>query len=314
MDDLRRWRVRSMLILVLATSTVLVWGLPYAVNLSQGGGEYLTVSFLDVGQGDSILITSPDGVRALIDGGPDSAVLRELGERMGFFNRRLDVVLATHPDLDHIGGLVDVLKRYLVTLVIQTESQNETNVARAYAKAVNNSNAEVLFARRGQRIFLGADTVLEVLFPEYHALYKDPNTASIVVRVVYGDTAFMLTGDAPLVIEEYLVATEPTEGLRSEVLKVGHHGSRTSTAENFVATVSPVYGVISAGFNNRFGHPHEEVVETLLNAEVEILNTADLGTITFYSDGRNVWREEDREKFFVKWLDKIKLNISNKLH
>jgi competence protein ComEC len=148
-----------------------------------------------------------------------------------------------------------------------------------------------VYARRGQEISLGASTTLTIIYPEGSVADLESNTASIVLKVTYGTTSFLLTGDSPKNIEEYLVLTQG-DGLQSTVLKVGHHGSRTSTSELFLDAVQPTYAVISAGRDNRYGHPHTEVTDALFNAGVEILATADMGTITFMSDGATVWREE----------------------
>lgn len=272
------------------------WVAPYlegagGASVTNGrGSEYLQVSFLDVGQGDSILIETPDGVQVLVDGGPDGTVLRELSSAMGFFDKTIDVVIGTHPHADHVGGLIDVLERYQVAHVIRTDNENGDGMDETYYSRVAAEGAIVTYARRGQRIALGASTTLEVLYPEGEVRELDTNTSSIVARLVYGSTSFLLTGDSPKNIEEYLVLTEG-EHLKSDVLKAGHHGSRTSTSELFLDEVAPQFAVITSGKNNSYGHPHVEVTDALFNAGAEILNTAELGTITFYSDGSKVWVE-----------------------
>lgn len=247
----------------------------------------LCVVFLDVGQGDAIFIQSPSGEQILIDSGRDNSVLRQLGEVMSFSDRDLDYILATHPDADHVGGLAAVLDRFNVSEVIRTENESETGVWEAVVRKVEEEGAVVHYARRGQRYDLGDNVYLEILFPDIDASELESNTASIVARVVYKDTAFMLTGDSPKSIEEYLVLIEG-ENLESTVLKVGHHGSRTSTSELFLAEVDPDYAVISAGADNSYGHPHLEVTDALFNFGVETLSTAESGNVIFWSDGTNV--------------------------
>ncbi|MCB9810769.1 MAG: MBL fold metallo-hydrolase [Candidatus Nomurabacteria bacterium] len=252
---------------------------------------YLTVTFLDVGQGDAIYIETPDGVQALIDGGANNAVLRELGKQMPLFDRSLDVVLATHPDKDHIGGLVDVLKRYEVANIIRTNNEGETATIDAFNLAVSNEGTAISYATAGQQLALGASTSVLILSPAGDVTDLESNTSSIVAQLRYGEVEFMLTGDAPVSIEKYLVDTFG-EALESEVLKFGHHGSRTSTADEFLDTVDPQYGVVSAGQDNRYGHPHKEVIEKAESRGVDIFNTADIGTIVFKTDGKDVWVEE----------------------
>jgi competence protein ComEC len=287
-------RMRLLLIVTLLGLANLVWVVPLVASdlVAQVGGwqrvPYLQVHFLDVGQGDAIFIETPDGVQVLIDGGPDATVLRELSKVMPFYDRTIDVVVGTHPDKDHVGGLTDVLERYEVALIVKTENVNDTSVSRLFESRVAEEEAEVFFARRGQRLALGASTTLEILYPESNPADMESNAASIVARLIYGDIAFMLTGDSPKSIEEYLVLVEG-ENLASDVLKVGHHGSRTSTSELFLDEVQPTYAVVSAGADNQYGHPHVEVTDALFNAGAKVYETAEVGTVTFMSDGETVW-------------------------
>lgn len=247
----------------------------------------LCVAFLNVGQGDAIFIQSPAGTQLLIDGGRGSDVLRELSEVLGFFDRDIDYVLATHPDADHIGGLMEVFTRYRVENFIRTANEADTEMWRAVENLSEAEGSAIYYARRGQEYNLGGGVVLEILFPDVDTVGMESNKASIVARLIYGETEFMLTGDSPKSIEEYLVLVEG-EHLKSEVLKVGHHGSRTSTAELFLAEVSPDYAVISAGADNPYGHPHTEVTDMLFNYGMETFVTAEDGRIVFWSDGQSV--------------------------
>lgn len=254
--------------------------------------DTLTVAFLDVGQGDAIYIETPDGVQALIDGGPDSSVLRELPRVMPWFDRSLDVVVATHPDKDHIAGLVDVLARYEVATIVRTENESDTAVSSAFILvAAEEAGATTHFARAGDVLALGASTTLTLFSPASNPAEWESNNSSIVARLTYGEADFLLTGDAGVGIEEYLVATYGTV-LESEVLKLGHHGSDTSTSPLFLHMVSPLYAVVLAGADNRYGHPHRAVVERVVAAGSQLVSTADSGTIVFKSDGVQVWREE----------------------
>lgn len=246
--------------------------------------ELLCVVFLDVGQGDSIFIQSPSGTQMLIDGGRDSSVLRELSAVMQTSDRSIDYLLMTHPDSDHVGGLIEVFERYQIASLIRTNNINEGPVGDLLAKKEANEKATTYIARRGQLIDLGAGVALEILFPDRDVSQLESNTASVVAKVTYGDHSFMLTGDAPKSIEEYLVLTHG-ETLESTVLKVGHHGSRTSTSALFLAHVRPQVGVISAGADNQYGHPHEEVVESLVAIGVELYQTGEDGRVVFHSDG-----------------------------
>jgi competence protein ComEC len=252
--------------------------------------QYLSVRFLDVGQGDAIHIQTPDGYELLIDGGPTSLVLRELADGRSFFDSTIDLVLATHPDSDHIGGLVDVLARYQVATIIQTNNINDTPAAAAYDDSVVNERAQMVQAQTGQIIQLGASTTVRILSPSGDTALWRSNAASIIVQVSYGEIDFLLTGDAPLETEEYLVGLY-AQSLQSEVLKLGHHGSKTSSSGVFLDTVQPDFAVVSAELNGRYGHPHAEVIERVTQRNIQITSTAQAGTIEFLTDGVTVWQK-----------------------
>jgi len=247
----------------------------------------LLVSFLNVGQGDAILVVSPTGEQILIDGGPDRSVLRELPRRIGPLDRSLDLVIATHPDKDHIAGLADVFDRYDIDAFLDPNVANDTSYAQALTYAASTEEGiEMVVARRGMRVHIGGGAYLDVLFPDRDVASIEANTGSIVTRLVYRETSFMLTGDAPSAIEEWLVELDGSS-LASDVLKAGHHGSRTSTSEEWMAAVAPRFVVISAGEGNSYGHPHAEVVGRIQESGAQLLSTMD-GGVRFQSDGRTV--------------------------
>lgn len=268
-------------IVVLALCNALIW---YGVYW-QNREAVLTVAFLDVGQGDAIYIKSPTGNEVLVDGGPDGAVLRELGAIMPLYDRSIDVVIATHSDKDHIAGLIDAFRAYEVGMFIDSGVEADTSYHDALEEAVWREGAASVVARRGMNIQLGGGAYLVVLFPDRDAPNIETNQGSIVAKLVYGTTSFMLMGDSPDAIEEYLVMLDGNT-LDSDVLKVGHHGSRTSTQDSFLSLVTPSYAIISAGKDNSYGHPHTEVVEQLVRFGASILGTYEKGRIVIESDGK----------------------------
>lgn len=286
---------RSALILGVILSVLgMVSGIIGHALVRESEVHMLRLSFLDVGQGDAIFIETPGGRQILIDAGKNRSVVRQLSKHMPWYDRSIDIVIATHPDADHIGGLPDVLARYRVGLVIESSVKDETGAdAIAYEKAASNEaaeGAERLVAERGQIINLGDGARIEILFPDRSVPLIETNTGSIIARVIYGETSFLLTGDAPKAIEEYLVLLDG-KGLLSDVLKAGHHGSRTSSSLSFVGFVSPEYAIYSRGCHNTYGHPHDEVKETFAKLEIPTLDTCENGTITFVSNGKTVARE-----------------------
>jgi competence protein ComEC len=276
----------AVVVCALGVATFFVWHEVWA----RGHPGVLTVAFLDVGQGDALFIEAPNGSQMLIDGGVGMAVVRALGSVMPWHDRSIDVIIATHPDLDHIGGLPDVLARYDVGMVLESGVTDEGADQQAFLAAVEREGLATIPARHGMVLTLDEDVHLTILFPDTDVSRFDANTGSIVARLTYGDTSFLFTGDAPASIETYL-AGRYGEYLASDVLKLGHHGSRTSTHELFVGFVSPRYGIVSASCGNSYGHPHREVLETMVRFDVTVLQTCTEGTIIFESDGKSVRRK-----------------------
>lgn len=267
---------------LLFVATFFVWYVVFAES-----DKSLTVAFLNVGQGDSILIDTPNQQQILIDGGPNRQVLAEISKIMPFYDRSIDVVIATHPDSDHIGGLPEVLERYDVDFFIEPGVESTNAVSKELEKIVEEKKIKKILARRGMKLVLSDGAYLLILFPDRDTTNWDTNDASIVAKLVYGDTSFLFTGDSPQKIEKYLISLD-SESLDVDVLKAGHHGSKTSSSESFIGYTSPEYAIISAGKNNRYGHPHQEVIDILEKFGVKILRTDLVGSIIMKSDGENI--------------------------
>ncbi len=255
--------------------------------LTQLTGRDLVVAFLDVGQGDAIFIQAPNGRQLLIDGGPNGQVLRELGKVLPFYDRSLDVVLLTHPDQDHIGGLVEVLKRFQIDLLIRSNTTSTAAVYQELEQLVREKGIKEEIIITPERLTLGAGVELDILFPDQDTAGWETNDSSIVGKIRYGENSFLLTGDTPQKIEKYLVGKYGVF-LDSDVLKVGHHGSKNSSTEIFIGTVSPLYAVVSAGLNNRYGHPNQEVLDIFTQFKEQVLSTLGQGMIVFKTDGEKV--------------------------
>lgn len=247
------------------------------------------VSFLDVGQGDAIFIEAPSGAQILIDGGADSSLLRQLPTVMPWYDRTIDLVVATHPDNDHIGGLIDLLPRYAVANVLVPSTLADTHAWNVFLSEVGKEKtdgARIVTAERGTRISFG-DSYLEVLFPDRLLPGVETNTGCIVTRYVYRDTSFMLPCDTPGDVERYLAVLEK-DRLHADVLKAAHHGSKNSSSPLFVGYVDPAYGVYSRGCDNTYGHPAEHTKETFARFNIQTFDTCTDGTVTFVSDGSEV--------------------------
>ena len=278
-----RWIILSIFILV----DVLIWAM--AIRADRRG--ILTVAFLDVGQGDSIYIEAPNGNQVLIDGGASvGGVLHLLRQVMPFYDHSIDLVLATHPDQDHIGGLPMVLERMNVLGAITTENTSDTGTYNEFKKKILEKRVQHIIARSGEKFVLDNGVVLEILFPTQNVTGWETNKSSIVARLSYGNESFLFTGDSPQSIEKYLAEQKGTL-LHATILKLGHHGSRTSSAPEFLSAVNPDEVVISAGAGNRYGHPHKEVLDLLAQLKIPSVSTIDHGTIVFKTDGFGITME-----------------------
>jgi competence protein ComEC len=267
---------------LMLAATFFVW---YAVFAESRQG--LEIDFLDVGQGDAIFIQAPNGNQVLVDGGPNNAALRELSKVMPFYDRSIDMVIESHPDSDHINGLVGVLRRYKTDLLMESGVESENVAYQELKNLIREKNIQYVFTRRGMRVNLDNGLYLDILFPDRDVSGWDTNNASIVAKLVYANNSFLLTGDSPDKIEKFLVSLDGNR-LGSNVLKVSHHGSRTSTSEMFLGYVQPDYAVISVGKDNKYGHPHQETLDRLSQFQIPILRTDEKGTIKIKSDGENI--------------------------
>lgn len=276
------------LIFLLFIFTTTVWGMVWWETPS----KYLTVAFLDVGQGDAILITAPNKNQVLIDGGPDRSVIRALGEAMPFYDRSIDLVLGSHPDQDHIGGLSEVLERYKVTGFLESAFEATTAVYQKVQEGVKEEKASHLIAKEGTKIILAPDIYLEILSAKPATWgprggKPDSNYSSIVAKLTYASTSFLFMGDASLKLENQLLA-QNSRALKADVLKVSHHGAKSSNSLTFFKTVKPELAIISVGEKNRYNHPSPETIGWLKLAGIQALQTKDLGTIKLKSDGISV--------------------------
>ena len=250
---------------------VIVW------NISHFGDT--TVAFLDVGQGDSILI-SRGSYQILIDGGPDGTILMEqLGAQMPFWDRNIEIVIATHPDSDHIDGLVSVFKNYSVNQFWYTDAGKDTSVYRAlshYAK--NESGVEKIIAYSGLRANIVSGVHLDVIYPFKDAMgdIENINDSSITTLLTVGEEIFYFGGDLTSTIEDVLPLNDEIT-----ILKASHHGSKFSTSDTFLQKTAPRDVIISAGKDNRYGHPHKRVLQSVKNIGAQIFRTDQQGTIVY---------------------------------
>ena len=271
------------LIFFLLFSTIFIFYLDW-----HGADKGLTFAMLDIGQGDALFIESPTGTQLLVDGGPPGKILGQLSRVMPPFDRHIDGIIITNPDQDHIGGFLDVLKVYKVDKVFEPGTFTDSKTYQNLRNEIENKNIPDILARRGMRLDIGGGAYIDILFPDRDVLPWPTNDGSIVAKLVYGDTSIMLTGDATAKTEKLIMDKSKDIELRSTILKVGHHGSRTSTSPEFVKTIAPTYALVSNGKNNKYGHPHQETLNILSSFGAEIFRTDLLGNIIMKFNGQNV--------------------------
>ena len=248
------------------------------------------VVFLDIGQGDSILIKTKYNQQILIDGGPDNKVLDRLGRNLPFYDHDLDIVIATHPDAEHVAGLVSVPERYKVGLFLGGGLVHDTAIYKALGEMVQQKQIPARFVASRQVYDLGDNLFLDILYPNTSFVgqdIKDNNNASIIAKLTDGEVDYLFTGDATVETESELIKAYGAY-LNSEILKVGHHGSRTSTGDLFLQAVSPEAAVIQVGKQNRYGHPSAVILDRLGALNIPIFRNDELGDIKMVSDGESV--------------------------
>ncbi len=259
------------------TTTVSPATTPISTTVASG---ILSVHFINVGQGDSILIQTPTGASMLIDGGDtDTGVVQYLKSK-GV--TRLDIVVATHPHADHIGGLVQILQAVPVAKVITNGQPTTTRTYENFLDAIAAARSEYVEVKRGDTLNLGGLSFV-VLNPT-NIMSDDFNNNSIVLRLVYGTVSFLFEGDAQAAAEASMIASSVSP-VKATILKVGHHGSRTSSSPAFLALVKPEVAIYSAGITNDYGHPHPETLAALAAVGAKVYGTDVNGTVIVTSDG-----------------------------
>lgn len=267
--------------------TIIFMVLAGAFELFQGTvaitpGEELKVHFLDVGQGDSIFIELPTNETILIDASIKDASDKIINYLKEEKVSKIDYVFATHPHSDHIGGMSAVIKAFDIGQIYMPKAVTTTKTYENILLTIKDKNLKIKTAKAGNTIIDTDDLKLVVLAPNQDS-YESLNNYSIVLKLTYKEKSFLFTGDA-----ETLSEKEITGDVEADVLKVGHHGSRTSTSQAFLNKVNPSYAVISVGLNNDYKHPHQEVLDRLEKKNIKIYRTDQNGDIIFTTDGYNI--------------------------
>lgn len=261
-----------------------VWSQAY-ISSPVKESDILKVSFLDIGQGDSIYIEAPNGKQMIIDGGPNQSILRALPEVMSYGDKTIDVIVVTNPDLDHYSGFLALLDSHKIGAVLEAGTSSDTSMYKELEDKIKNENIPHIIAKKGDRVVLdeNRNIYFEILFPDRDVSKWSSNDGSLVGRLVYDDTSVLFTGDGTKLTEGIVVSGSDLSG--TDILKVGHHGSSTSTGVSLLEEARPKLAIISAGLNNRYDHPKKDVTDRLTNFNIPYLVTMYEGTINCQSDG-----------------------------
>jgi competence protein ComEC len=254
-------------------------------SLTLAAPALLTIHFIDVGQADCILVHTPAGHNMLVDAGnnADAETVTGYLSRQGV--KKIDVLVGTHPHEDHIGAMDVVIQQYQIGKIYMPKVSTNTKTFRDVLLAIKGKGLKVTSPVPGSTIDLDPTVQVQILAPN-SAKYKDLNNYSIVLKVTYGQTSFLLTGDAERESEKEMLAKG--YDLKADLLKVGHHGSNSSTSAAFLKTVAPTYAIISVGADNKYGHPSQTTINRLNRAGIKVYRTDQNGTVTAKSDGQKI--------------------------
>lgn len=273
--DSEKIKLWCLAICVLLVANFLAWR-----ELHLMGDDTLHVHFLDVDQGDATLLITPSGKQVLIDGGPNLETLEHLGTYMPFFDRTIEVLVLTHPDTDHLTALPDVLRRYTVASIVLAGTEKSTAKYLDLLHEVETQHIPVIWSNPLNDIVFDDGVTLEMIWPDANEVtqIEDANDASVTLRVVYEDYRILLPGDIETLAEQKIL--ESGRDVSADILKMPHHGSRTSSSTGFLLAVHPSLAIASTGQNNQFGHPHPEIVDRYEKLNISVRNTAEEGTIS----------------------------------
>lgn len=254
------------ILIALGAGAIFVWLAVFGLEPS----DKLKIDFFDVGQGSAVLVEAPNGNQVLIDGGPSDAILAKLGKALPFFDRQIELIILTHPDADHLSGLIEVLKRYEVGEILETGIADSSAEYQVWHDLIAAKKVPVIFAQAGQVIKIADNLAIKILYPlgkiNGQDFSKNTNASSIIGKLFYGKNTMLFTGDAEMNAEWPLLASGVN--LKADILQVGHHGSKNSSSEKFLAAVAPKIAVIQVGAKNRYGHPAQELLDRFKNINI----------------------------------------------
>ena len=277
-----RAKIKNILIIFLSLIFIFL-----LINTKEDKGhknlQELEINYIDVGQGNAVLIKSNDKT-LLIDGGNRSNSSYYYNFIKNKNVKKIDYMIASHYDEDHIAGLISILENYEVSNVLCPNYKKDTKIYKSFKKSLKKSNANIVYPKKGDEFNI-SDANIQILWPNEYKKGVD-NDNSIVVKLRYGNMSFLFPADASTNVEDQLIYSG--FNLKSDVLMLGHHGSKYSTSKQFLKEVDPKLAVISVGKNNRYGHPSIRVLKILNDKNIKILRTDKDGDISIKCDGKKI--------------------------
>jgi len=265
MIKIKNKKILYSVIVVFGLLNIVLWPMVFKSN-----DKNLTAYFFDVGQGDASYFRTVDSQDILIDGGPGSKVLSKLGETMPYYDNKIELMILSHGHSDHVDGLVDILKRYEVGEILYYGASNDYAGYFEFLNLIKEKNIVLKNVKAGDEVLLG-QTTIKILAPINNVESDDLNDSSVILRLIYGQNSIMMTGDAGFKVEKEILNNNVD--LKSDVLKVGHHGSKYSSSVDFLEKVAPNYGIIMVGLKNSYHHPNQVTLDNLTNFGTKIFRT-----------------------------------------
>ena len=262
---------KKTILIILLVLNIFSWSIVWELSKDNN----LKVCFLDVGMGDSIFIQAPFNQQILIDGGPNNKVVDKLEQRMPFFDRKIELIILSHPDKDHLFGFLEVLKRYKVANVLWNGIKPTTELSQDFKEAIEKEGAKIWIAEQGLKVKISDEQYFEVLYPFERLEGREvtnKNNSSVVLMLKSSGNRVLFTGDAEKSVEQLLI--KKGYDLKAQVLKVSHHGSKTGTSLDFLEAVQPSIGIICASAENRYGFPAKQTLANLAEYGINVLQTS----------------------------------------
>ncbi|HEK4841201.1 TPA: MBL fold metallo-hydrolase [Clostridioides difficile] len=251
----------------------------------------LSIHMIDVGQGDSILVQTPTNKNILIDGGDEDSeniIISYLGQKR---IKTIDIIIATHPDSDHIGSLDNIIKKFNVNSIYMPEQSTDSEAYQNLINSCTDKNLSIQHLYKNDVLNIDNNINIYVLSPSY--IQEESNLNSIVFKLTFNDNSFLFMGDAEEENEKEILHSFKLNNIN--FIKIGHHGSNSSSSLEFIKKISPDIAAISCGYKNQYGHPHREVINNLKQNHVSIYRTDRIGDIVFYSDGEIIFTKYNYE-------------------